>query len=98
MEIVYKKKWTEVTITHIQQYIASYEAGKKPSGAPQKLSVYERGTGNPVKGSDKVEMMLEWKGDHLVLYLRDLNSFAPSDEHQWEIDGMEFEKYDEVID
>lgn len=98
IEITYKQKWTEVTIKHSNtEYIASYDAGNKPSGTPNKLSVYDLGgSWDPQKGSGKVELMLDWEGDILCLYLNDLDGFTPTDEKPWRINCMKFEKYDEA--
>lgn len=99
--INYKENWTELTIDHNTQIFATYAAGKKPSGAPQKPAIkysLGSGSGEPKVKSDNIGMNIKWEGNTLCLYYSDLNSFTPSDDRPWEVDGMKFEKDYEIND
>ena len=94
--IEYLPDYTLVTIDHNKQIYATYDAGGRPTGEGQDVTVYDLGAGpEPVMGSENVQIMIEWSGDNLLLYKNDLSHYVPTDENPWELEGLEFEKYKE---
>lgn len=94
--IEYLPDCTLVTIDHNKQIYATYDAGGRPTGEGQDVTVYDLGAGpEPVMGSENVQIMIEWSGDNLLLYKNDLSHYVPTDENPWELEGLEFEKYKE---